>query len=366
MVDAGFETQSPVSLWWSADGITMIPVSTANPLPTTGGGGGGGGGAITAPIGQTTDAASVAVTLSTDQTDVVSGTEAVKIVIINPADGTYLTYTTPTNVVGPTAVGTAAANPPILVAGTADATATGTVQVLKVSSGGVVSANTAQVNGVTTLTGTGATGTGSQRVTVAVDSATVAGSASLPAGTNVIGHVIADSGSTTAVTGTVTVAGVVASGTAVSGNPLLSGARAATTIPTAVSDGAAVALMASKDGKLVTADGGGRELRKNQNTIITASTSETTIVTAGASGVFNDLYGLILANTGSTTTKVDIRDATGGSIIMTIEVPTLDTRGFMLSGGSATPQTIAANNWTAQCGSSTSSLQVTAFYIQAK
>jgi hypothetical protein len=49
------------------------------------------------------------------------------------------------------------------------------------------SVNTAQVNGVTVLTGTGATGTGAQRVTVSVDSATVAGSASLPAGTSVIG-----------------------------------------------------------------------------------------------------------------------------------------------------------------------------------
>jgi hypothetical protein len=38
------------------------------------------------------------------------------------------------------------------------------------------SVNAAQVNGITTLTGTGATGTGAQRVTVAVDSATNAGS----------------------------------------------------------------------------------------------------------------------------------------------------------------------------------------------
>jgi hypothetical protein len=56
------------------------------------------------------------------------------------------------------------------------------------------SVNTAQVNAVTVLTGTGATGTGSQRVTVAVDSATVAGSASLPAGTNAIGKLAANSG----------------------------------------------------------------------------------------------------------------------------------------------------------------------------
>lgn len=68
----------------------------------------------------------------------------------------------------------------------------------------VMQQNLKQVNGVTTLTGTGATGTGAQRVTVATDSATVAGSATLPAGTNVIGHVITDTNSTTAVTGTVT------------------------------------------------------------------------------------------------------------------------------------------------------------------
>ncbi len=50
------------------------------------------------------------------------------------------------------------------------------------------------------LTGTGATGTGSQRVTVATDSATVAGSASLPTGTNTIGLVKQTDGTTTVLT----------------------------------------------------------------------------------------------------------------------------------------------------------------------
>jgi hypothetical protein len=45
------------------------------------------------------------------------------------------------------------------------------------------SINLAQVNGVTVLTGTGAQGTGSQRVTVATDTATIAGSAPGTAGT---------------------------------------------------------------------------------------------------------------------------------------------------------------------------------------
>ena len=51
------------------------------------------------------------------------------------------------------------------------------------------SVNKSQVNAVTVLTGTGATGTGSERVTVAVDSATVAGSATLPTGSNIVGRV---------------------------------------------------------------------------------------------------------------------------------------------------------------------------------
>lgn len=46
-----------------------------------------------------------------------------------------------------------------------------------------VSANVAQVNGVTTLTGTGAVGTGTQRVAVGTDTATIAGSAPGTAGT---------------------------------------------------------------------------------------------------------------------------------------------------------------------------------------
>lgn len=54
---------------------------------------------------------------------------------------------------------------------------------------GTQDVNVKQIGATTVLAGSGATGTGSERVTVAVDSATVAGSASLPAGTNTIGNV---------------------------------------------------------------------------------------------------------------------------------------------------------------------------------
>lgn len=48
------------------------------------------------------------------------------------------------------------------------------------------SVNTAQVNGVTTLTGTGATGTGAQRVTVSTDQATNAGAALVKGGVGTV------------------------------------------------------------------------------------------------------------------------------------------------------------------------------------
>lgn len=160
------------------------------------------------------------------------------------------------------------------------------------------------------------------------------------------------------------VEGGTASGVAVANPPVTEGGRAATTNPVAVADGQVVTAMYSKLGKLVTLDGAPRELRKSQKTTLSASTAETTIITAGAAGVFNDLFGLILANSGATATKVDIRDATAGTIIASVYVPAGDTRGFMLPAGSGYAQTTAANNWTAQCSASTTALEVTAQYIQ--
>jgi hypothetical protein len=101
-----------------------------------------------------------------------------------------------------------------------------------------------------------------------------------------------------------------------------------------------------------------------QQTAITTAAVETTIITAGAAGVFRDLYGLILANTGATATSVTIKDATTGTTRMILQVPAGDTRGFMLPCESAIPQAVAANNWTATLGSSTTSLQVTALWVK--
>ncbi len=115
-------------------------------------------------------------------------------------------------------------------------------------------------------------------------------------------------------------------------------------------------------GRVITA-GAPRALKAVQQTQISNSTSETTIVTAIAS-TFNDLYGIILANTGASTTKVTIRDDTAGTIKAIIEVPTLETRGFMLPVDSAITQAVVNKPWSAQCGTATTALEVTALYVK--
>lgn len=196
---------------------------------------------------------------------------------------------------------------------------------------------------------------GAYSVGSAAPTAQIAGAIAATDGTN--GRLIRTDAS-----GNVQTIGSTASGSSLTVSPVTVGGRAATANPTAVADGQVVNAMFDKLGKQVSISAV-RTLKGSQNTIITASTSETTIVTQAAS-TFLDLYGLILANTGATTTKVDIRDTTGGAIIATIEVPTLETRGFMLPADSGFSQTAVNTNWTAQCGSSTSSLQVTALYVK--
>lgn len=81
-----------------------------------------------------------------------------------------------------------------------------------------------------------------------------AGTVAIGAGSAVIGHVIADTGSTTVVTGTVTVAGAAASGAAKAGNPIQGGAVFNTTQPT-VTTGQAVENQATARGALIVAPG---------------------------------------------------------------------------------------------------------------
>ena len=157
-------------------------------------------------------------------------------------------------------------------------------------------------------------------------------------------------------------AGDVAHDAADSGNPVKVGGQARTTNPTAVADADRANFITDKLGKQVVVNSI-RDLKGVQKTTITASTSETTIVTAVAS-TFLDLYGLIISNTDASACNVTIKDATSGTTRAVIAVPAGDVRGFMLTESAAIPQASVNNNWTATCSASVTSIEITALYVK--
>lgn len=214
----------------------------------------------------------------------------------------------------------------------------------------------------------------------------------LPTGTNVIGHVIADSGSTTAATqataanlnatvvGTGTFSVQTTSDTPGTGATNLGKAEDAghTTGDTGVmalgvrNDTLAATTNTTADYTQLTTDQAGivitagapRALKGNPtDTTITSSTTETTVLAAVAS-TFLDVYGATFTNSSATATKITLRDATAGTIRWIGYVPAGDMRGFMLTLDSAIPQAAVNNNWTVTCGTSVASLDVTLFYVK--
>jgi hypothetical protein len=231
-------------------------------------------------------------------------------------------------------------------------TITGTVAVTQSGSWSLAanqSVNTAQINGVAPLMGNGVTGTGSQRVTIASDNTAFSVNA-------------VQSGTWTVQQGTPpwTVNGDTASGATDANNPLKIGGVARTSNPTAVTNGQRVNAIFDKLGKQVVV-GAVRALMGVQKTSISVST-ETTVVTAGAAGVFNDVYAIVVTNKSATAVFVDFRDATAGTVRMTLAAPAGDTRGFTVPVDSAMVQATAANNWTATLSGAASTIEISMLY----
>lgn len=152
--------------------------------------------------------------------------------------------------------------------------------------------------------------------------------------------------------------GEVAHDAADAGNPQKQGGQARTTNPAAVADADRVNFIADKLGKQITRLNAPREL-VTQNTITLSSGTETTLLAAGAAGVFHDLTLLVLSNSSSSDVRVDIRDATAGSVVLPVYLAAYGG-GFSLPIGSVPfKQTTAANNWTAQLSSGVSSVYIT-------
>lgn len=139
-------------------------------------------------------------------------------------------------------------------------------------------------------------------------------------------------------------------------------ALAATTLPTAVAAGDLSRALGDIYGRII-AMPALREQIGYQYTQITNG-SETTIVTA-ASGIKNDLVGLIISNThASTDVNLTLKDGTGGTTVALIpSVHAQPPAGFTI--GFPIPQTAANTNWTITASGS-ATINVTAIFIKNK
>lgn len=129
------------------------------------------------------------------------------------------------------------------------------------------------------------------------------------------------------------------------GDPVKIGGQARTTNPSAVADGDRVNAIYDKLGRQIVSKCP-RELRVKNNITLTG-TGETTLLAAGGAGVFRDIYFLTMSNTSAVNVRVDIRDATSGSVWQSFLLPG-DGGGVVLQPAEFIPQATANNNWTAQ------------------
>lgn len=172
----------------------------------------------------------------------------------------------------------------------------------------------------------------------------------LPAGSNVIGHVVVD-----------TAAGDVAHDAVDSGNPVKIGAQARTTNPTAVAGGDRVNVIADKIGRQVVTHHHVREMITQTDVItLDGTTAETDLLAAGGAGVLNDLIEITVDNSSGTGTFVHLRDATAGTIRRSFYVGAGLSRQWTFPA--PLKQTTAANKWTVTCGTSVSKVTVSASF----
>ena len=241
-----------------------------------------------------------------------------------------------------------------------------------------------------TVTVTQATGTNLHAVidsgtitTVSTVTAVTAITNALPAGTNVIGHVIVDSGTITTVSAVTAITNALPAGTnnlgkvqvlgnagaafdaavnaAPPANAIQIGCLAATALPTANTATDLTVPMTDKFGRQIVIANTVRDLTGMQATTIMSSTSATTIITAGASGVYNDIISLAITNSSATALIVTISDGTK-SLVYAIAA----NGGIMIQPSSPIPATSAATAWQITCGTSVASIYVVAQFAANK
>lgn len=138
------------------------------------------------------------------------------------------------------------------------------------------------------------------------------------------------------------------------------GARAATTYPTAVTDGQLVGTMADKAGRLVTVGAAPRDLIGTAVLSNNSAASGASLIGAGAAGVFNDIILFIVTNRSSTATVVTLTD---GTVSYTFAIAA--NGGIVIPCPTPIPATSSATAWTVG-NSATVACDYTAVYAKNK
>jgi hypothetical protein len=87
-------------------------------------------------------------------------------------------------------------------------------------------------------------------------------------------------------------------------------------------------------------------------------------VTAGATGVFNDITGIQITNATATAVTVTIKDATSGTTRKVYDLAA--NGGIVVPFSTPLPQAAAANNWTATLSVNTVTVNINIDYVKNK
>lgn len=161
------------------------------------------------------------------------------------------------------------------------------------------------------------------------------------------------------------VQGMVASSATNSGNPVKVGVVVSTSNVAKVPDQLITDLRGTSNGAILATLDCPRELIVKSSITITASTTETVILSSGAANVFNDLVEVLVLNTSVTASRIDFRSGGNGTQVdFAVYVPAGETRGKVSTH--PWPQTSAASNWTAQSSASVTDIRIYGLYCKEK
>lgn len=193
------------------------------------------------------------------------------------------------------------------------------------------STNTIQLGGNTVNTGAGTVGTGTQRIVVGSDSTTM-----------IVGDIASDVADDAS-------------------NPVKFGGVARTANPTAVGAGDRVSATFDDVGRQVIWPYQVRDLITTAHVQLTTG-SEATLL-AGAASTFHDLVYIMGGNTSAGAIDIDVRDQTGGAVILRFTIPADSTAG--VAPVVPIPQNEAAAAWTVDMDDVTNTtVNLTALFVK--